>query len=57
LNQLHSFKEEIYETGSRPMEGVLIVKEYPTKSASHGLFEHILEKLRMRDINPDMVIM
>ena len=33
LGQLHSFKEEIYEQ-VQDMEGTLIVKEYPTKSAS-----------------------
>jgi len=55
LSQLHSFKEEIYEQ-VQDMEGVLIVKEYPTKSASTRSLRTHLEKLRMRDISPDMVI-
>tara|TARA_R100000808_G_C2154403_1_gene165350 strand:- start:1617 stop:2987 length:1371 start_codon:yes stop_codon:yes gene_type:complete len=55
LGNLHSFKEEIYET-IQDLEGVLIVKEYPTKSASTRTLRTHLEKLRMRDINPDMVI-
>mgnify|MGYP003647505253 CR=1 FL=1 len=55
LNHLHSFKEEIYEK-VQDMEGVLIVKEYPTKSASTRSLRTHLEKLQMRDIHPDMVI-
>tara|TARA_R100001510_G_C7654614_1_gene213323 strand:- start:1872 stop:3248 length:1377 start_codon:yes stop_codon:yes gene_type:complete len=55
LSQLHSFKEEIYEQ-VQDMDGVLIVKEYPTKSASSRSLRTHLEKLRMRDIKPDMVI-
>ena len=55
LSDLHSFKEEVYET-VQDLEGVLIVKEYPTKSASSRSLRTHLEKLRMRDINPDMVI-
>jgi len=55
LSHLHSFKEEIYEQ-VQDMEGTLIVKEYPTKSASTRSLRTHLEKLRMRDIIPDMVI-
>ena len=55
LNHLHSFKEEIYEK-VQDMEGVLIVKEYPTKSASTRSLRTHLEKLKMRDVHPDMVI-
>ena len=55
LSQLHSFKEEIYEQ-VQDMDGVLIVKEYPTKSASSRSLRTHLEKLRMREIIPDMVI-
>ena len=55
LSHLHSFKEEVYET-VQDLEGVLIVKEYPTKSASTRSLRAHLEKLRMRDINPDMII-
>ena len=38
------------------MTGTLIIKEYPTKSASSRSIRTHLEKLRMRDINPDMMI-
>ena len=55
LSNLHSFKEEIYEQ-VQDIEGVLIVKEYPTKSASTRSLRTHLEKLRMRDVYPDMVI-
>ena len=55
LSHLHSFKEEIYEQ-VQDIEGVLIVKEYPTKSASTRSLRTHLEKLQMRDIHPDMVI-
>jgi replicative DNA helicase len=55
LSDLHSFKEEIYEK-VQDMEGTLIVKEYPTKSASTRSLRTHLEKLKMRDIHPDMVI-
>jgi replicative DNA helicase len=55
LSDLHSFKEEIYEQ-VQDMEGTLIVKEYPTKSASTRSLRTHLEKLRMRDIIPDMII-
>ena len=55
LGDLRAFKEEIYET-VQGLDGVLIVKEYPTKSASTRTLRTHLEKLRMRDIHPDMVI-
>ena len=55
LSQLHSFKEEIYEK-VQDIEGTLIVKEYPTKSASTRTLRNHLEKLRMRDVHPDMVL-
>jgi len=55
LSNLHSFKEEIYEQ-VQDVEGVLIVKEYPTKSASTRSLRTHLEKLKMRDVHPDMVI-
>ena len=55
LSQMYSFKEEIYEQ-VQDLEGVLLVKEYPTKSASTRTIRSHLEKLKMKDINPDMVI-
>jgi len=55
LQSLPSFKEKIYEEVLE-IEGKLIVKEYPTKTASTQTIRNHLEKLRMRDINVDMII-
>jgi len=55
LKDLFVFKEQIYET-VQDLEGGLIVKEYPTKSASTKTLETHLEKLRQRDFKVDMII-
>ena len=55
LNSLHGLKEEIYEQ-IKDMDGGLIVKEYPTKSASTNTLRLHLEKLRKREVPIDMVI-
>ena len=55
LKDLHSFKEQIYED-VQDLEGKLIIKEYPTKSASPNTIRNHIEKLQMRDIRPDMII-
>ena len=55
LNDLGSFKEEIYET-VEALEGKLIIKEYPTKSASVQTIKHHVEKLINRQLKPDMII-
>jgi replicative DNA helicase len=55
LQNLTSFKEKIYEEVLE-IEGKLIVKEYPTKTASTQTIRNHLEKLRMRNINVDMII-
>ena len=55
LQSLTSFKEKIYEEVLE-IEGKLIVKEYPTKTASTQTIRNHLEKLRMRDISVDMII-
>ena len=55
LGNLTSFKEKIYEE-VLAIEGKLIVKEYPTKSASTQTIRNHLEKLRMRSIEVDMII-
>jgi len=55
LGELTVFKEQIYEKVS-DLEGKLIIKEYPTKSAStKSIFNH-LSRLRKRGIEPDMLI-
>lgn len=55
LNDLRMFKEEIYEK-VQMIEGKLIVKEYPTKSASTNTLKAHLEKLKNRDFKPDMIL-
>ena len=55
LKSLTSFKEKIYEE-VLDIEGKLIVKEYPTKTASTQTIRNHLEKLRMRNIDVDMII-
>ena len=55
LPQLFSCKEGIYET-VKDLEGQLIVKEYPTKTASPNVIRSHLERLRQRDIKPDLII-
>ena len=55
LSELISFKEEIYES-VKDIEGKLIVKEYPTKSASTNTIRSHLAKLKKRGIVPGMII-
>jgi len=55
LKDLFSFKEQIFET-VQELEGNLIIKEYPTKSASPTTIKTHLEKLRHRGIPIDMII-
>ena len=55
LQSLTAFKEKIYEEVLE-IEGKLIVKEYPTKTASTQTIRNHLEKLRMRSIKVDMII-
>jgi len=55
LGDLMTFKEKIYEEVQN-IEGRLIIKEYPTKSASTHTLKTHLERLRMKDIPIDMII-
>jgi archaellum biogenesis ATPase FlaH len=55
LKDLFSFKEQIFQSVQN-LEGKLIVKEYPTKSASTNTIKIHLEKLKMKGIKPDMII-
>ena len=55
LQDLSSFKEKIYEEVNN-VPGKLIVKEYPTKTASTQTIRNHLEKLRMRSIDVDFII-
>lgn len=55
LKDLAIFKEQIYES-VQDLEGRLIVKEYPTKSATTNTVKLHLEKLAQRDVEPDLII-
>ena len=55
LSDMHSFKEMIYEK-VQEVPGRLIIKEYPTKSASTQTLKNHIEKLKQRDIKPDMIL-
>ena len=55
LGELAVFKEKIYEKVSE-LKGKLIIKEYPTKSASTKTIFNHLQRLKKRGIEADMII-
>jgi len=55
LKDLNSFKEQVYEEIS-DLNGSLIIKEYPTKSASTQTLKTHLEKLKKRGVDIGMII-
>ena len=55
LSDIINFKEEVYEE-VKELEGSLIIKEYPTKSASTNTIRAHLSRLVKRGIKPGMVI-
>ena len=55
INDLSFFKDEVYEKVSN-FGGRLIIKEYPSKTASTNTIKTHLEKLKTRGIDVDMVI-
>ena len=55
LKNLTVFKEKIYDE-IRDIEGKLIIKEYPTRSASIQTIKNHVEKLKRRNFEPDMII-
>jgi len=55
LSDIINFKDEVYEE-IKDIEGKLIVKEYPTKSASTNTIKSHLNKLIKRGIKPGMII-
>lgn len=55
LKNLIVFKEKIYDE-IKEIEGKLIVKEYPTRSASIQTIKNHIDKLRRRDFIPDVII-
>jgi|TARA_R100000152_G_C6761619_1_gene185773 archaellum biogenesis ATPase FlaH len=55
LQDVYNFKDLIYEK-VKDIDGKLIVKEYPTKSASPKTIKNHLEKLRQRGVEVDLII-
>lgn len=55
LSDIINFKDEVYEE-IKDIEGKLIVKEYPTKSASTNTIKSHLNKLIKRGIKPGLII-
>ena len=55
LSDIINFKDEVYEE-IKDIEGKLIVKEYPTKSASTNTIKSHLNKLIKRGLKPGMII-
>ena len=55
LNILFHQKDEVLEAIS-DLEGSLIIKEYPTKTASPNTLRTHLEKLKKRNHKIDMII-
>ncbi len=55
LNDLPVFKEQIYDK-VQDIKGKLIVKEYPTRSASIQTIKNHIEKMKNRGFEPDLII-
>jgi len=55
LNDLIAKKDEIYEK-IKDIDGTLVIKEYPTKTASVKTLRNHLEKIRKRGGDIDMII-
>ena len=55
LSDIINFKDEVYEE-IKEIDGKLIVKEYPTKSATTNTIKSHLTKLLKRGIKPGMII-
>ena len=55
LNELYNKKEEVFKKIC-DIPGKLLIKEYPTKSATTSTLRNHLEKLQQRDIDIGMVI-
>jgi replicative DNA helicase len=55
LQDVKEQKEQVWE-GIKDVRGKLILKEYPTKSATTNTIKNHLEKLKRKDFRIDMVI-
>lgn len=54
--QEHRDRQKEIISKVKDLEGSLIIKEYPTKSASVQTLKNHIEKLRKRGIEPDMIL-
>ena len=54
LQDLTTLKDEVYDE-VKDLEGRLIIKEYPTKSANVNKLKQHLEKLRFTGFEPDLI--
>lgn len=55
LNDLYTFKEDVFEACSG-VQGELIIKEYPTKTATPNTIRAHLNKLRKKEHDIDLII-
>jgi len=55
LKDLRVFKEQIYDK-VKEVPGKLVVKEYPTRSATVETIKNHLEKMKNHDFKPDLII-
>ena len=55
LDELINQKDEVYDT-IKDIDGQLIVKEFPTKSASTTTLKNHLEKIRQTEMEIDMIV-
>jgi replicative DNA helicase len=55
LSDLRAFKEKVFEE-IQDIEGRLIVKEYPTRSATIQTIKNHIEKMKLRGFKPDLII-
>ncbi len=55
LNDIKVFKEQIYDE-LKDLPGKLIVKEYPTRSATIQTLKNHVEKMKNQEFVPDMII-
>jgi len=55
MKEIFEQKDQVWDE-VKNIEGKLIVKEYPTKSATTNTIKHHLEKLKRKDFRIDMVI-
>ena len=55
INEIYNYKNKVHEF-VQGVEGKLIVKEYPTKSATTAMIKNHLDRLTRRGMSPDMVI-